>query len=98
MRAVRSCTCGCPTIDLALSEGVPLGDVNAHSPLCDLMGRTAKGELVGVILFQNAGKLSGLEGYSLNGEIQGDSHEFAFPTIESLKEFGASEPPAPNVL
>jgi hypothetical protein len=62
------------------------------------MGRTAKGELVGVILFQNAGKLSGLEGYSLNGEIQGDSHEFAFPTIESLKEFGASEPPAPNVL
>jgi hypothetical protein len=90
MKAVRSCICGCPTVELKVDEGAPLGDRNAHSPLCDFMGRTAKGELVGVMLFQGGGKLSCLEGYSLDGEA--GPPDFGFPTIDSLKEFQTGNP------
>ena len=62
--------------------------------ICDLWGRTVKGELVGVLLFQNDGKLCELEAYSVDGEVQGESNEFDFPGIQSLRELEAGEPPA----
>jgi hypothetical protein len=94
IRAVRACPCGCPTIRLEVVEGVPLGSSQASNVICDLWGRTAKGELVGVLVFQNAGKLSEMEAYSVDGEIQGESQEFSFPKVESMRELGGDEPPA----
>jgi hypothetical protein len=94
VRAVRACPCGCPTIRLIVREGAPLGMPQADRIICDLWGRTAKGELVGVLLFQDGGKLSELEAYSVDGQIQDDSPEFRFPMIESLREIEEGEPPA----
>ena len=62
--------------------------------ICDFWGRTAREELVGVLLFQNGGRLSLLEGYSVDGQIQADPPEFGFPTLESLRELSEGEPPA----
>jgi len=93
IRAVRACVCGCPTISLRVSEDALLGEPNGSRVICDLMGRTAKGELVGVLLFQVGGKLSELEAYSVDGQIQGDSQEFSFPMIETLRNLEAGEPP-----
>ena len=94
IRAVRACTCGCPTIRLEVSEGTPLGRALRGRLICDLLGRTAKGELVGVLLFQDDGRICELEAYSVDGLIQSDSNEYSFPIIESLRELSAGEPPA----
>jgi len=53
----------------------------------DLYGKTAKDEIVGVLLFQDAGKLSELEVYSLDGIIHGDLPEFGLPTTDSLSAY-----------
>ncbi len=93
IQAVRSCTCGCPSIRLEVTEGTPLGVTVASRLVCDLVGRTVKGALVGLFLFQDCGKLCELEAYSLDGEA--GPPEFGWPTIESLTAFGAAEPGAP---
>lgn len=95
IRAVRSCTCGCPSIRLEVTEGTPLGVTAAGRLVCDLVGRTPTGALVGLILFQNCGKLCELEAYSLDGEV--GPPEFGWPTIESLRAFGVGEPGAPTL-
>jgi hypothetical protein len=96
VRAVRSCICGCPSIQLIVEEGVQRGISNSGRVICDLWGRTRKGELVGVLLFQDDGRICELEAYSLDGEIQDDGNEYEFPTVQSLRELEAGEPPAPN--
>ena len=88
IKAVRSCTCGCPTIGRRVAEGVPACNEWADRMLGDLIGRTSKGELVGLMLFQGGGRLSCLEVYSLDGAA--GPPEFGFPTIESLQEFRVS--------
>lgn len=93
MRAVRWCDCGCPSITLFVAEDAPPGRQMRHRLVCDLLGETAKGELVGVILFQNGGKLSLLEAYSLDGAV--GPPEFGWPTVESLRAFGTAESSAP---
>ena len=89
IRAVRGCTCGCPTIHLEAGESALLGSSQADRIICDLLGRTAKGELVGLLLFQIAGKLDSLEIYSLDGDLKNNTPEFGLPMVETLKEFGA---------
>jgi len=56
-----------------------------------LLGRTQKGELVGVLLFQAGGKLCELEIYSLDGE----ANEFGLPMIDSLIPFDAGDQNSP---
>lgn len=51
-----------------------------------MVGQTLAGELVGVLLFQDQGKLVELEAYSVDGEIKSETQEFEFPTLESLKK------------
>jgi hypothetical protein len=96
VRAVRSCICGCPSIRLVVRDGVPLGVSQSGRVISDLWGRTEKGELVGVLLFQDDGIICELEAYSMDGEVQDDGNEYEFPTIQSLRELEAGEPPAPN--
>lgn len=89
--AVRSCTCGCPSIRLAVAEQAPHGIDRFHI-LCDLVGKTPLGELTGILLFQTGGRLAVLEAYSLDENILlGDSPEFGLPTIESLKAFAPGD-------
>jgi hypothetical protein len=94
IRASGWCPCGCPSIDLHVEESAPLGNPQGGKVICDFWGRTAREELVGVLLFQNGGRLSLLEGYSVDGQIQADPPEFGFPTLESLRELSEGEPPA----
>jgi hypothetical protein len=84
IRAARSCDCGCPSIRLQVTEGAPLGTDHGERLIGDFEGRTAREELVGILLFQSAGKLIELEIYSMDGQIKGDSSEFGLPLIDSM--------------
>lgn len=96
--AVRSRTCGCPSVRLVPSESVPLGSTTGGRVICDLQGLTRKGELVGVLLFQDAGRLCELEAYSIDGQLTSESQEFEFPIVDTLQELGAPVPPEnPNL-
>jgi len=79
---------------LVTAENAPAGNATGGNIVCDLLGRTPQGELVGILLFRAGGKISDLEIYSMDGAILGGSQEFGLPTIESLTEFEVGEPPA----
>jgi len=81
IRVTRSCKCGCPSIRMDVLEGAPLGLDRGETVVGDFGGKTARGELVGVLLFQRAGILTELEVYSVDGQVAG---EFGLPTIDSL--------------
>ncbi|MGC2616734.1 MAG: hypothetical protein WA354_22060 [Terracidiphilus sp.] len=84
IRAARSCKCGCPSIRLDVPVGAPQGKDAGETIVGDFAGKTQRGELVGVLLFQKAGRLIELEVYSVDGQIKGDSSEFGLPLIESM--------------
>jgi hypothetical protein len=92
IQAIRSCTCGCPSIQLYVTEAAPLGISHSGRVIVDLVGKTPNGELVGVLVFQDAGKLRELEFYLLDGEEK----EFGLPTIASLSPFESGKSPAPT--
>jgi hypothetical protein len=79
MRAKRSCSCGCPSITLAVSNDVPAVAAGRERIVFDLSGRTAEGASVGLLILQDEGKLTEMEIYPY-----GDEGEFGLPTIESL--------------
>jgi hypothetical protein len=79
MRAKRSCSCGCPSITLAVSNDVPAVATGRERIVFDLSGRTAEGASVGLLILQDEGKLTEMEIYPY-----GDEGEFGLPTIESL--------------
>jgi hypothetical protein len=80
VRVVAGCTCGCPTIDLAIG-GRQHRTVGASLVLADFEGVTPEGIEVGVILHAREGQLSELEVYAMP-EVDGP---FSLPTIESLR-------------
>jgi len=84
IRAARSCKCGCPSIQLDVAESAPLGLDRGEKVVGDFEGKTARGELVGVLLFQSAGRLTELEVYSMDGQIKGESGKFDLPIIDSM--------------
>jgi hypothetical protein len=74
---VSHCSCGCPTIDLAVA-----GRAAAPGPstiLADLDGSSPEGALVGVLVHGREELISELEVYSLAGE-----GGFSLPRIEDL--------------
>jgi hypothetical protein len=71
------CTCGCPTIDLAVDGDHTSG---ASEILADAEGRSPEGISVGVILHCREGRLSELEVYPID-EVQGP---FALPSPSTL--------------
>jgi hypothetical protein len=91
MRAKSSCSCGCPSISLVVSHNaLPVADVKERI-VADLSGQTAEGISVGVLLFQDDGKLSELEIYPYD-----DEGAFGLPTIESLSPFEEGKPILPK--
>jgi hypothetical protein len=75
------CSCGCPTIDIAVPEN---SAVRTAAPriLVDVLG-DVEGKLVGVLVFQAQGMLTGLEVY----DLAGFDGKFGLPTIESIQPF-----------
>lgn len=78
LHVVARCSCGCPTIDLAV-EGANARTVGPSHLLADFYGTTHDGLEVGVILHGREGKISELEIYPL-GETP-----TSLPNIESLR-------------
>jgi hypothetical protein len=92
IRALRSCMCGCPSITLITLAGSPNGIADGGRVVCDLSGRTSKGELVGVLLFQEEGRLCELEAYNVDGEIKSETQQFSFPLIDTLEQVEWQKP------
>jgi hypothetical protein len=78
---VGTCTCGCPTIDLAIGEREQRKTAPSHI-LADFVGKTPDGIEVGVILHAREGEISELEVYAIP-DVNGP---FSLPSIESLKQ------------
>ena len=81
MLAYPSCTCGCPSIDLAVAPG--------HAPILypkkfvvDVLGGM-EAFPIGAMLAQADGRLSYLEVYSLIG----NEGPFGLPAVETLRSF-----------
>jgi hypothetical protein len=51
IRARRSCSCGCPSISLVVSDNAPAAIATRERIVVDLTGRTAEGISVGVFDF-----------------------------------------------
>lgn len=82
LRVVGTCTCGCPTIDLAVGDHDQRKTASSKI-LADFVGTTPEGIDVGVILHAREGEISELEVYA----IANVKEPFRLPTIESLKQF-----------
>ena len=85
MMATPGCKCGCPSIDLHLRFGAPAVRNCTQQIVSDLVGKTEKDELIGLILFQEDGKLNELEVYSVDGEIQAEN--WGLPRLATLKRY-----------
>jgi len=82
MQAKHSCSCGCPSIFLVVKEDAPVGVPAKDRIVADLSGQSPEGVTVGILLFQDDGKLTELELYPYD-----DAGEFGLATIESLNPF-----------
>ncbi len=66
---VSRCSCGCPTIDLAV-DGKTAPMSAGSDILADFEARSPEGGLIGILLHVRNGLLSELEVYSISGEQQ----------------------------
>jgi hypothetical protein len=82
LNVVGKCTCGCPTIDLALG-GNEQRKTGPSTILADFVGKTREGVEVGVIVHAREGEISELEVYA----IPDWKGPFSLPSVESLKQF-----------
>jgi hypothetical protein len=78
--ARRSCSCGCPSIELAISDSATLGKDRGERIVGDFAGHTVDRSPVGILIFQENGKLAELEVYSMD-----DLGEFGLPLLESVQ-------------
>jgi hypothetical protein len=82
---VSRCTCGCPTIDLAVDGK----HVDGRSELiADFVGKSPEGIQVGVILHCRGGQISELEVYAID-EVK---VAFGLPCPDALVALDDSEP------
>jgi hypothetical protein len=92
MRAKSSCSCGCLSIALEVLDEAAAAFASKDRIVADLLGQTAEGISVGVLIFQDEGKLSELEVYPFEDQ----SASFGLPTIESLSPFETGKPVSPE--
>ena len=79
-RVVSRCTCGCPTVDLALNGRLSKAR-GANAIIVDAQGKSPERALVGVIVHACDGELSELEVYSVDGLME----RFSLPTPDLLE-------------
>jgi hypothetical protein len=89
LTVVRTCSCGCPTVNFALN-GKPVPP-KGERIISDLLA-TVDGKDVGVLLFQNEGRLSCLEVYS----CAGSDKAFGLPAISTLYSYEEAAKRAQN--
>jgi hypothetical protein len=82
VNVISECTCGCPTIDLALGDREQ-PKTGPSVILADFVGTAPEGIEVGVIVHAREGEISELEVYA----IAGSKGPFNLPGVESLKPF-----------
>jgi hypothetical protein len=82
---VSRCTCGCPTIDLAVDGKHVDG---ASELVADFFGKSPEGIQVGVILHCRGSQISELEVYAID-EVKG---AFGLPRPDALVIVGDAEP------
>jgi len=75
LRVVDGCDCGCPSVDF-----VSGGQSSEYSPIANAIGSTLEGDTVGVILWGDHHKISGLEIHSMS-----EGAPTSLPSIDSLK-------------
>jgi hypothetical protein len=80
------CSCGCPTVDLRVAEGIPPAQPQ-DNPIGDALGEV-NGNMVGVMLLQTGGYIACLEVYDLS-DIP---HPYGLPELKSLRPFEAGSP------
>jgi hypothetical protein len=78
-RVVARCTCGCPTLDLAVGDGESR-TIGASTILADAVGHSPEGVAVNVILHAREGELSELEVVSCDA-----TNVFGMPSPETLE-------------
>lgn len=78
LRVVGRCSCGCPTIELALSRRPHPREIVAQL-VAEADGNSPEGIPVGVLVFAKDGVLSELEVYSRSGE-----GPFSLPSPDAL--------------
>lgn len=79
LKVVASCTCGCPTLDVALGERKSR-TVGASTILADAVGQSPEGVPVDVILHARESEISELEVVSLDA-----TKVFSMPRPEMLQ-------------
>jgi len=84
LRVASKCTCGCPTVDFDLGDGI--NSLVGEGMIADC-GATVDDQAVGVLLFARRGLLSTLEVYS----CAGSDKPFGLPAIESLYSYDVRE-------
>jgi hypothetical protein len=84
MRAAGSCDCGCTSIYLEPLDSAPLGINCGERIVGEFLGVTVSGDSIGLILFQDCGRLSELEIYPY-AHFESKSPEANFPKIEGLE-------------
>jgi hypothetical protein len=80
LHVVSRCSCGCPTVDLAVANA-QASTMGPSRILADFLGVTPEGQQVGVVLHAREGKISELEIYPM-GQTVG-----SLPKIETLNPF-----------
>lgn len=84
MMVQRSCTCGCPSLAFAPPPDGTRIDLYHQNIVAEMTGEATDG-LVGLILWQAGGKLTGLEAYDLAGREP--PTPYALPRPETLATF-----------
>ena len=79
LRAVDRCRCGCDSVDFAEHDATA-----PAKPIGDGIGTTAKGGMVGVIIWGTPQAVTGLEVYDLGA---GDD-DLKLPEPDSIRAFG----------
>ncbi len=80
----RGCTCGCPSLSFAPPPDGTRIDLYRQNIVADMTGEAVDG-LVGLLLWQAGGKLTGLEAYDLAGRP--DATQYRLPEPETIASF-----------
>jgi hypothetical protein len=84
----RGCTCGCPSLSFAPPPDGTRIDLYRQNIVADKTGEAVDG-LVGLLLWQAGGKLTGLEAYDLAGRQ--DATQYQLPKPETVASFHSAE-------
>jgi hypothetical protein len=91
-RATGQCSCGCPTVDLAVPPDMRVSDPPKNRLIADATGRV-DGKMVGAMIFQNDGLLTLLEIYRLEDISE---NAFGLPPVETIEKLVWDEPNQPT--